>query len=76
MSGATDTSTAADRLRFCNAIEGGGPALHLQAAAEAVALCTARLPDSTAALLGLDGGTYAQAVARLRSRWADGRAGH
>ena len=69
-----DTSTPADRAAFCRLVEGGGAGL--RTAASAVEFCTAKLPDTVAALLDLDGGTYAQAVFRLRSSWGDGRAGH
>ena len=76
MSGITDTSTPADRQRFDNAIAHGG-GVTIRPAALAVANCQARLPEATSGLLGMrEGATYAQAVAQLRTRWADGRAGH
>ena len=76
MSGTVDTSTPAQRLAFCNAIEGGAGGPVLPAAAALVAQSPARLPETTAYLLDLPAGsTYAQAVARLQFRWASGRAG-
>lgn len=76
MSGTVDISTPAQRQAFCSAIEGGAGGPVIPAAAALVALSSALLPDTTAYLLDLpSGSTYAQAVARLQSRWASGRAG-
>ena len=75
MSGTVDTSTPAQRQAFCNAIEGGAAGSVLPAAA-LVAQCQARMPETTAYLIGLpETATYAQGVALLQMRWASGRAG-
>lgn len=77
MSGTTDTSTPAQRQAFCNAVEGGAGGTVIPAAAALVALSSVVLPDTTAFLLDLPtGATFAQAAARLQSRWASGRAGY
>jgi hypothetical protein len=76
MSGTTDTSTPAQRQAFCNVVEGGAGGPVIPAAAALVAQSSARLPETTAYLLGLpDSATYAQGVALLQMRWASGRAG-
>lgn len=77
MSGTSDMSTPAQRQAFCNAIEGGSAGPVLPAAAALVAQCQARMPETTAYLLGLpETATYAQGVALLQMRWASGRAGY
>ena len=75
MSGTADTSTPADRQKFANHLEGGlgGPAL-LQLAA-VVENSPAPMPETSAYLLGFEAGaTFAQGVARIRQRIADGHA--
>ena len=60
MSGTVDTSTPAQRQAFCNAIEGGAAGSVLPAAAALVAQCQARMPETTAYLIGLpETATYA-----------------
>ena len=76
MSGTADTSTPAQRQAFCNLVEGGAGGLALPAAAALVAQCQARMPETTAYLIGLpETATFAQGVALLQMRWASGRAG-
>ena len=75
MSGMVDTSTPAQRQAFCNAVEGGAGGAVLPAVAALVAQCQARMPETTAYLIGLpETATYAQGVALLQMRWASGRA--
>ncbi len=77
MSGTVDTSTPAQRQAFCNAIEGGAGGPVLPAAAALVAQCQARMPETTAYLLGLpETATFARGVALLQMRWAAGQAGY
>ena len=76
MSGTVDTSTPAQRLAFCNAIEGGGGGAALPGLTAAVAQSRAAVPVTTAYLLGLpDGATFAQPAARIQARWAAGLVG-
>ncbi len=70
-----DTSTAADRLAFTNALEGAAPGPAMLQLAAVVADSPAVMPETTAYLLGFEAGaTFAQGVARIRSRIAAGRA--
>ena len=75
MSGTSDPTTPYQRQAFDNAVAGsGGPVL--TAATAAVAQSTARMPETTAFLLGMAyGATYAAGAALLQARWASGRAG-
>ena len=70
-----DTSTAADRLAFTNALEGAAPGPAMLALASVVADSPAPMEVSTAYLLGFEvGATYQQGVARIRANLAAGRA--
>ena len=72
---APDTSTPADRQAFANALEGAAPGPAMLALAAVVADSLAVMPVTTSYLLGFEvGATFAQGVARIRSRIAAGRA--
>ena len=77
MSGTSDTSTPADRARFCALLfnSAAGPLLGQQVAV--VQNCTLRLPEADAMMLGLpERATYAQAAALLATRWQSGQAAY
>ncbi len=72
---APDTSTPRDRQAFTNALEGAAPGPAMLALAAVVADSPAVMPETTAYLLGFEAGaTFAQGVARIRSRIAAGHA--
>jgi hypothetical protein len=70
-------ASPADHARFCTAIEHGAAGTALSEAAAAVANSRHPLPETTAGLLDLaHPATFADAVALIRRRWANGRASH